>query len=1340
VLSKRGRGAGTRLVKRAVHDVGESISRTARQGSGQANPNVTVRTPKNRGELERLRRGGAAVVSAGEANSLTTPGLGTVGRTVQGVARGFAANPKSATVGTVKGVRDMIVGAPAGIVKTIVDPKGTAKSIAADYKRRYGGINTPGGVDRLAARIEKEGAAAEIADAISLGVPIGKAVNEALGAGARRGVLGGRLAEQATRARPAMRTSGGAADAQAKARTLTGIVRQNRRDTRARRTINRTVDKADEGARRQAVRDVEGAPRGSAPLTDARRPRGAVDAVVREAHKHGDVVPTSLGGRRISHRKIEKRQRTAYAREKGRALHEQRAEQRTEISRGSARVLAGLNRNERRAFKTAMQVGNPESPEAGARAVRARINLIMAARAAGHDIGTEGDELPTLQRILENPRAHFTPRLQRAVMIETERGARLAEGDPRMGANPTERALRAHDRAMAPQAQVLDVARGGTPIRDAERGQRAATRTAKARRTRAGRRVERAGRRVDRERGRAEILVGQATRRDESAIARAERAVAIHERAAANHRRRAERARQDGTRTGHNAKADAAEERADRAQARADAIKKELGTKPRPTLNRLNRAVQNERLEGVRQGKARAAVGESKAAERDLRAARRRGEELDPRNAEPMPEFRGRVSAAAKGKGLERPGYFPSRKRERVRFSPFTTGGARRAKPDKRYRGRLFAAGREANGTTEYHQALAQNIKGAHNWGLITRTIGDHAIRGLTGVKYGEAVDRAARQGVDLESVRFVDMDAFESRLHDHATEGGPVHEGVNPIEHDIHQALQDSMVNPSEGGHLQAGAGRLVALPKGIADELLADTKPSGVFGRSLDILKGKQARIMLGLSPAWLQFQVVANALQAGMATKALPHEWVIANVKWWRGLSPAQKKAIEPYVGIGSFHDAIDTPRMGAAATGGLVNGYRAFKAHPFWHAPRGPLRGAAISQLNPLDVLFRLDNAQNNFFRRAVLYNRLKREAYDRMGKNMSVMMRTQDKILGAAPKDAKAMIDQLINERGSLEKGAEAVRDFLGDYATKTAKERRWLDRNIMFYGYLRFSLRFAFYTMPVKHPVMTAIIGQLGRLNTDEVRKLLGGDELPYSLGKLYFTKGGKIQSIDLSRANPALNALTGALATRAGEKGIIRSTLQAALQVLPPMFVSALDVAMAKSSFKDKPLKVDEESTARPNKQGQAINDRQALEYVLASAARLAAPYRLAEKRAADGRPMSDNSLLFKAGPFGGQKYTHYRDPSIRGDVARARGDSTPGQIVLHELLPLLPRPDRSVDVARRIRRARGQASPGVVRPQDAAAADEAQRMIDTYGGGGASSSAPDPRELQRLVDTYSR
>jgi hypothetical protein len=65
---------------------------------------------------------------------------------------------------------------------------------------------------------------------------------------------------------------------------------------------------------------------------------------------------------------------------------------------------------------------------------------------------------------------------------------------------------------------------------------------------------------------------------------------------------------------------------------------------------------------------------------------------------------------------------------------------------------------------------------------------------------------------------------------------------------------------------------------------------------------------------------------------------------------------------------------------------------------------------------------------------------------------------------------------IIEHADDFTRHAEHVREFLGDYLTFTAaKERRVLARSVMFYGYLRFSLRFVFWTMPVKHPVVAAI-------------------------------------------------------------------------------------------------------------------------------------------------------------------------------------------------------------------------------------------------------------------------
>jgi hypothetical protein len=895
---------------------------------------------------------------------------------------------------------------------------------------------------------------------------------------------------------------------------------------------------------------------------------------------------------------------------------------------------------------------------------------------------------------------------------------------------------------MAPLARIVGTRRGGTPVGEAVRIADRAVKTAQRQRDKVRAVRDRAAQRAAAAKGYAQAGVDRAKRSIDQQIAREERVIEMHRRAAANHHGRAARARTDANRAGHEAHGEAALERMRRAQERLDQLRGNRQA-ARPEYRRAVAKAKRQADDAQRElDRANEAVRTAGQTARQIRRAKAQGVQLI--GAEPLEAFHGRVRARAAELGLGQdgkvvPGYFPSRKRASARFSPFTVGGARRVKPDRRYEGRVFEAGRESNDLTTYTGALAQNIKRKHNWGLVADTIREHGL--LHGLHVGQALDEIAKRGWDPDSVRIVDLDAFDRAAHEASLEGSPVNPAAGETgDAELHAALQKAVhgvgvgghgdLRLTDGAHLDAGAGRVTVVPREVAEQILADTRPSHGALRALDIFKGKQARIMLGLSPAWLQFQVAANGLQTLAATKALPHEWVMANVKWWRGLSDAERAHLEPYVGIGSFHDSIEHTHLGAASNAGIVDAYRAFKAHPFWHTPRRGLRGAAISQLNPLDTLFRLDNAQNNFFRRAVLYNELKRQAYRDLGNRIGAHQRIMDTILGTAGADARSQMRAIIDNPQRLEKAAEQVRDFLGDYQTYTARERRILGRNVMFYGYLRWSLRFAFYTMPVKHPVMTAIVGQLGRLQTQEVRQLLGGDQLPWALGKLYFSKDGKLKSVDLTRANPLLNAVT---QTKVAEQGLVRGGLASAIGVLPPAFGAALDVAFAKSAYKGRPLKVEGETTERPNKQGKRISDLQAIEIYGKEMLDLAAPYRTVENVAAHGRPISDNSLLFR------QRYTQYRDPQRRLDVLRGEKLLTTRQRIEQQLVPFIPQPDNSVEQAASIRRATGVASGTKVKLTPEQRAEIKAQMREAAaaspGGAGAGGVGMSKSEINALL-----
>jgi hypothetical protein len=386
-----------------------------------------------------LRKQGKQVYSGHDVGATLLPkddfATSGVARAGEATVLGIIRDPKHALPATAKGFKDAALGAPGAIVKTIVDPKGTLSEQAKDYKRRYGGINSPGGVDRMARRVSKEGAAPELFDATMFGVPLAKGIDLGLGRLGRAGRLGTRAERTTTAARPGVRTSGGTTLAQDVPKGLVAAARARRRDALAAKAIQREIDHADGQARRRAAREVEGAGKGQAPLTDARK-KGEVDAVVREAHAHGEVVPTRMsllpGRRIISDRKIAKVQRKAYARTKGRRLEQQRREQRDQIFRGSNRRLAGLSRWERRAFKTAQQTG-AHTPEAARAVIERRIRIIEKARADGRDVASSSDELPTLRRLLEHADEAFTPNLAKVVRAERSAAERDAIGDPALG-------------------------------------------------------------------------------------------------------------------------------------------------------------------------------------------------------------------------------------------------------------------------------------------------------------------------------------------------------------------------------------------------------------------------------------------------------------------------------------------------------------------------------------------------------------------------------------------------------------------------------------------------------------------------------------------------------------------------------------------------------------------------------------------------------------------------------------------------------------------------------------------------------------------------------------------
>jgi hypothetical protein len=140
--------------------------------------------------------------------------------------------------------------------------------------------------------------------------------------------------------------------------------------------------------------------------------------------------------------------------------------------------------------------------------------------------------------------------------------------------------------------------------------------------------------------------------------------------------------------------------------------------------------------------------------------------------------------------------------------------------------------------------------------------------------------------------------------------------------------------------------------------------------------VLKQKPARILLGAANVpWLAFQVASNGLLTGFGGGINPFN-VHGAVKWFRGLEPGEREAVEAELGIThGHHFGMDEPHLGAT-NNHMIN---------FWRAYKKSRVGRIGHRINPLNVMFRADETQNNFFRKVLFYDRARKEAYRRMGR-------------------------------------------------------------------------------------------------------------------------------------------------------------------------------------------------------------------------------------------------------------------------------------------------------------------------------------------------------------------
>ncbi len=591
-------------------------------------------------------------------------------------------------------------------------------------------------------------------------------------------------------------------------------------------------------------------------------------------------------------------------------------------------------------------------------------------------------------------------------------------------------------------------------------------------------------------------------------------------------------------------------------------------------------------------------VGKAKAATPDGGASLARRTTEEPAN-----DFAARVQEAAAKHGLVEPGYSPSRsnavgsaeQRQGVSGQPDPPAGS-----FAKREGEVFRRGLEGKDPELLVGKLAQTVR--------------------QGARLKAESELLHREGKRFDGAQ----DANEWMEANHVDP-----DSVTLVNDPVVRKDMAPAVGPDRGDYVPTDATYVV--PKAVMKEWDAQHAAPSIIEKGAARLQSNTQAVLLGTSPSWFTFQVLADTI--GLSAAGGVHKLLSAN-KEYRKLSDADRELVDVHIGGSPANDVLidksgeQLGRMAAVLATSPT--YRKF-----------------VQGRRPLTALLRAEGARASAFRRAAFAAKAARIDKSIVA-SRAPLARVQDAI---AKQDKPGDLARALANPKAAEAAAQHVNDIMGNFADYTALERRALKSAIPFYGFLRYSLKTVLYTLPVDHPYVATILAQLGRLSSDEARDIVGPD-LPYGLSKFYNADGTK--AVDLSRASPVLNSLTASSAV-----GQLTSGL------MPPIAVLVANQAFGKNLFTGRNYKVG--GSASPT-DGNDLTNEDRVRIFAHELLRFIAPVRAYEKAALPAQ--SDDTLPFSRRPL----------RALDADISNSMDDSAADRDkqgaldrFLHEMLPLL-------------------------------------------------------------------
>lgn len=306
------------------------------------------------------------------------------------------------------------------------------------------------------------------------------------------------------------------------------------------------------------------------------------------------------------------------------------------------------------------------------------------------------------------------------------------------------------------------------------------------------------------------------------------------------------------------------------------------------------------------------------------------------------------------------------------------------------------------------------------------------------------------------------------------------------------------ALLKDAEEGRI-AGHEPSVIVPRESIREFRAITNPEhGPVTEFMNTLGRTSTRLILGTNPSWVLAQTVAEGIPLALAKPSLLNPVKTGSIRReiqnFRKEHPEQAAIIEaaagasPEMTAGALRSPLDLEKQGS------------FNPQPALFAEAGKQLtrskwGRAMRSTAKLELLGRFDIKRQNAYRSVLLAAEADKRFRSWTG-GVRGMFRTSSRVSehfrGKSRQEMYTWLTTTKQGKAELQKLSKYVDDVQGNWTAFTRYERAFAPF-VIFYPFLRYSLRWTLHTFPKNHPLATTIAAMLGQVNSNELEKVLGG-------------------------------------------------------------------------------------------------------------------------------------------------------------------------------------------------------------------------------------------------------